>query len=166
MQDSHSYNFRSPWASPLAQLAKRETWNVGDLGLITKLRRKWLPTPVFQPGEFHGLYSPWGHKESDVTEWLSLHSKVALVVKNPPANAGDIRDEGSISGSVRSLGGGHGNPLQCSCLENPKDRRAWQVTVHRVTKSQTQLKRLSTHPWVVHPQRYVSNKKARSKCHL
>ena len=103
MQDSHSYNFRSFWASPVAQLAKRETWNVGDLGLIARLRRKWLPTPVFQPGEFHGLYSPWGHKELDVTEWLSLHSKVALVVKNPPANAGDIRDEGSISGSVRSL---------------------------------------------------------------
>ena len=58
------------------------------------------------------------------------------VVKNPPANAGDIRDTGSIPGSGRSSGGGHGNPLQYSCLENPMDRRAWQATVHRITKSQ------------------------------
>ena len=57
------------------------------------------------------------------------------VVKNPPANAGDIRDSGSIPGSGRSPGGGHGNPLQYSRLENPMDRGAWQTTVHRVTKS-------------------------------
>ena len=62
-------------------------------------------------------------------------SQVALVVKNLPANAGDIRDVGSISGSGRSPGGGHGNPLQYSCLENPMDRGAWQATVHRVIKS-------------------------------
>ena len=49
-------------------------------------------------------------------------SQVALVVKNPPANAGDIRDVGSVPGLGRSPGGGHGNPLQYSCLENPKDR--------------------------------------------
>ena len=48
--------------------------------------------------------------------------QVALVVKNPPANARDMRDSGSIPGSGRSLGGGHGNPLQYSCLENPMDR--------------------------------------------
>ena len=69
---------------------------------------------------------------------------MALEVKNPPANAGNIRDLGSISGSARSPGGGHGNPLQHSCLENPMDRGAWQATVHRVTESQTRLKRLST----------------------
>ena len=65
---------------------------------------------------------------------------MALVVKNPPANAGDIRDAGSIPGSGRSPGGGHGNPLQYSCLENPVDRGAWRATVRGVTKSQTRLK--------------------------
>ena len=72
-------------------------------------------------------------------------SQVALVVKNPPANAEDIRNVGSIPGLGRSPGGGHGNPLQYSCLENPMDRRAWQATVHRVTKSWTCLKWLSMH---------------------
>ena len=52
---------------------------------------------------------------------------VVLVVKNPPANAGDIRDTGSVPGSGRSPGGGHGNPLQCSCLESPMDRAAWSL---------------------------------------
>ena len=52
-------------------------------------------------------------------------SQVALAVKSPSANAGDVRDEGSISGSGRSPTEGHGNPLQCSCLENPMDRGAW-----------------------------------------
>ena len=62
-------------------------------------------------------------------------SQVVLVVKNPPANAGDIRDAGSIPGLGRSLGGGHDNPPQYSCLENRKDRRAWQATVHRIEKT-------------------------------
>ena len=61
--------------------------------------------------------------------------QVALVVKNLFANVGDIRDAGSISGLVRSPEGGRGNPLQYSCLENPKNRGAWQATVHRTTKS-------------------------------
>ena len=59
------------------------------------------------------------------------------MVKNPPTNAGDLRDMGSIPGSGRSPGGGHGNPLQCSCLENLMDREAWRAIVHGVTKSQT-----------------------------
>ena len=67
-----------------------------------------------------------------------------LVVKNLPASAEDIRDVGSIPGSGRSPGGGHGNSLQYSCLENLVDRRAWWATDHGVTKSWTQLKRLST----------------------
>ena len=67
-----------------------------------------------------------------------------LVVKNPPANAGDIRDTGSISGWGRSPGGGQGNPPQYSCLENPMYREAWRATVHGVTKSQIRLKRVST----------------------
>ena len=57
------------------------------------------------------------------------------VVKNQPGNAGDIRDMGSIPGSGRSPGGGHGNPLQYACLENPMDRGAWTATVHGVAKS-------------------------------
>ena len=71
--------------------------------------------------------------------------QVMLEVKNPLANAGDIRDAGSIPGSGRSPGGGHGNPLQCSYLENPMDRGAWQATVYRVTASRTKLKGLSIH---------------------
>ena len=63
-------------------------------------------------------------------------SQVALVVKNPSANAGVIRDAGSIPGLGRSPGGGHGNPLQYSCLENLMDKGAWWVAVHRVAKSQ------------------------------
>ena len=65
---------------------------------------------------------------------------MALAVKNPPANAGDTRDVSSIPGSGRSPGGGYGNPLQYSCLENPMDREAWWATVYRFTKSQTELK--------------------------
>ena len=65
-------------------------------------------------------------------------SRVALVVKkNPPANAGDIRAVGSVPGSGRFPGGGNGNPLQYSCLENPMDRGDWWATVHRVAESQT-----------------------------
>ena len=70
-------------------------------------------------------------------------SQVVLVVKNPHAKAGDLRDAGSIPGLGRSAGGGNGSPLQCSCLEHPMDRAACQATVHRVAKSQTRLKRLS-----------------------
>ena len=58
-----------------------------------------------------------------------------LVVKNPPANAGDTRDVGSIPELGRSPGGGHGNPLQYFCLGNPMNRKAWQTTIHGVMKS-------------------------------
>ena len=67
-------------------------------------------------------------------------SQVALVVKNPTANAGDIRDLGSIPGLGRSSVGGHSNPLQYSCLENLKNGGDWQATIHEVTKSQILLK--------------------------
>jgi len=60
---------------------------------------------------------------------------VALVVKNLPANAGDIRETDSVSGSGRSPGRGQGNPLQYSCLEIPSNRGAWQATVHGVANS-------------------------------
>ena len=71
--------------------------------------------------------------------------QVSLVVKNPTANAGDIRDGDLFPVCGWSPGGGYGSPLQYSCLENPMDRGAWQTTVHRVTQSQTQLKWLSMH---------------------
>ena len=66
-------------------------------------------------------------------------SRVAQWVKNPPAKAGYTRDMGSIPELRRSAGGGHGNPCQYSCLENPMDRGSWRATVHEVAKSWTQL---------------------------
>ena len=70
-------------------------------------------------------------------------SQVVLVIKNLPANAGDIRDMHWIPWSGRSPGGGHGNSLQYSCLKNSMDRGTWRATDHGITKSLTQLKRLS-----------------------
>ena len=64
-------------------------------------------------------------------------SQVVPVLKNPPANAGDLRDTGSISGLGRSPGEGNGNPLQYSCLENSMDKGAWWATVHGIAKSWT-----------------------------
>ena len=66
-----------------------------------------------------------------------MYINISRVVKNPPADAGDIRDTGSIPESVRSSRGEHDNPLQYSCLGNPMDRGAWQATVHGVAKSPT-----------------------------
>ena len=71
---------------------------------------------------------------------LGAASQGALVVKNPPANARDRREVSSVPESGRSPGGGHGNPLQYSCLENPMDRGAWRAAVHGVTESGTRLK--------------------------
>ena len=68
-----------------------------------------------------------------------MASQGVLVVKNPPANAGDARDMGSIPGLGRSPGVGNGNPLQYSGLENPMDRGAWWATVHSIAKNWTQL---------------------------
>ena len=65
------------------------------------------------------------------------------VVKNLPGNAEDTGDSGSVPGLGKSPGEGNGNLLQYSCLENPTDREAWRATVHKVTKSRTQLNRLS-----------------------
>ena len=86
----------------------------------------------------HGIF------QERVLEWgaIAFSSQVALVVKEKkkktPVNAGDVRDTGSIiPGSGRSPGGGHGNPLQYSCLENPMDRGAWRATVQGVIESQT-----------------------------
>ena len=120
--------------------------------------------------------SPWGPKESDRTKQLSMHASSsncspqdrplntqtscldeeeqledfpggASDKKNPPANAGDIRDVGSIPGMGRSPGVGNGNPLQYSCLKNPMDSGAWWITDHEAAKSLTQLKQLSMWCW-------------------
>ena len=78
--------------------------------------------------------------------WVNFWaSQVTLVVKNPLANVRNVGDPGSIPGPRRSPGGGHGNPFQYSCLENPMDTGAWLAIVYRVTKNQTWLKQLSMH---------------------
>ena len=84
-----------------------------------------------------------GFTSFSISLYKNRASQVMLVVKNPPANEGDIKDLGSIPGFGRSPGGGRGNPLQYPSLENPMDRGAWWATVHRGAKSQTWLKRLS-----------------------
>ena len=78
-----------------------------------------------------------GTRIKDEQDILLRASQVALVVKNLSTNAGGVRDKGSIPGSGRSPRGGHGNPLQYSCLENLMDRGTWQDTVHGVTESDT-----------------------------
>ena len=88
-------------------------------------RRQWHPTPVLLPGKSHGRRglegcSPWGCQESDTTERLHFHF------------------------SLSCIGEGNGNPLQCSCLENPRDRGAWWAAVYGVSQSRTWLKRLSS----------------------
>ena len=88
-------------------------------------RSRWHPTPVLLPGKSHGWRSlmgcsPWGCEESDITEQLPFHFLLSCI------------------------GEGNGNPLQCSCLENPRDGRAWWAAVYGVTQSRTRLKRLSS----------------------
>ena len=106
----------------------------GDFGLFLlttmifesyQWRRQWHPTLVLLPGKSHGQRSlvgcsPWGHKESDMTEQLPFHF------------------------SLSRTGEGNGNPLQCSCLENPRDGGAWWAAIYGVTQSRTRLKRLSS----------------------
>ena len=88
-------------------------------------RRQWHPTPVLLPGKSRGQRSlvgcsPWGQEESDTTERLHFHF------------------------SLSCIGEGNGNPLQCSCLENPRDGEAWWAAVSGVAQSRTRLKRLSS----------------------
>ena len=106
----------------------------------------------------HRRISLWerkiGKKKKRRGNWYSLicghyiiscwTSQMSLVIKNLPAKAGDVRDVDLVPGLGRSPGGGHGNPLQNPCPENPTDRGAWRATAHGVAKSQTWLKRLST----------------------
>ena len=92
--------------------------------LVTR-RRQWHPIPVLLPGKSHGRRSlvgcsPWGREESDTTERLHFHF------------------------SLSCIGEGNGNPLQCSCLENPRHCGAWWAAVYGVAQSWTQLKRLGS----------------------
>ena len=143
-------------ASLVAQLVKnlpamRETWVQPLVGKIP-WRRAWQPTPVFLPGEFPWTEEPGGLQSMGLQrvghDWATKHSiaqhglmmnawasQVVLLVKNPPTNAGDIRDAGLIPGLGRSPGGGHDNALQYSCLENPTDRGVWGAMLHSVTSS-------------------------------
>ena len=97
----------------------------------------------------------------------TVFSEVVPVVKNLPANAGDITDSGSILGSGRSPGGGHGNPLQCSYLENPMERGAWRATVHAVAKHRTRPKDLvCTHAHCREEQMFLKSQNLRKKVHF
>ena len=96
-----------------------------SLGVYPWWRRQWHPTPVLLPGKSHGWRSlvgcsPWGREESDTTERLHFHF------------------------SLSCIGEGNGNPLQCSCLENPRDGGAWWAAVYGVAQSRTRLKWLSS----------------------
>ena len=101
--------------------------------------------PGVQHGDMSGSAVPLASSSSSLASVPPLRflyqskvaSQVALVVKNPLANTGDVRDMGSIPEWGRSPGGGHGNPFQYSCLENAMGSRAWQAMVHRITQSQT-----------------------------
>ena len=102
-----------------------ELMKIIEIKCTTNQRRWWHPTPVLLPGKSHGRRSlvgcsPWGREESDTTERLHFHF------------------------SLSCIGEGHGNPLQCSCLENPRDGGAWWAAVYGVAQSQTRLKQLSS----------------------
>ena len=86
-----------------------------------------------------------GRPQASVHYYATGSSQMALVVRNTPGHARDVRDLGSVPGSGRSTRGELSNPLQYSCLENPMDKEDQWATVHRVTKSQAQLQQLSTH---------------------
>ena len=128
-------------ASSCGSVVKNPPANAGDIrdwSLISGSRRS--------PGEGNGNPLQYScpvnsmHREVQPTGLPRVRLYCVTeytVVKNPPANAGDIRDIGSVPGWGRSSGGRNGNPLQYSCLENPMDRGAWLVTVHSVSRSQT-----------------------------
>ena len=95
---------------------------MGHLHVCTGVcrRRRWHPTPVLLPGKSPGQRSPVGYSPSDTTEWRHFHF------------------------SHSCIGERNGNPLQCSCLENPRDGEAWWAAIYGVAQSRTQLKRLSS----------------------
>ena len=125
---------RAPQAPLSMGFPRQEYWN-----------RLPFPSPGDLPDPRIKLVSPALAGGLLHCKQIHYHWATREVLKNPPANSGDIRDAGLIPESGRSPGGGHGNPLQYSCLENPMDKGTWWATVHRVSQSWTQLKWLSTH---------------------
>ena len=109
-------------------------------------RRQWHPTPVLLPGKSHGRRSlvgcsPWGREESDTTEQLHFHFSLSCIAE------------------------GNGNPLQCSCLENPRDRGAWWAPVYGVAQSQTRLKWLSSSSSSRSSSKHNRSKKRETRLH-
>ena len=124
MGSAHSTSVHS---SPAEDLPCSNIWVIFFLRLFNhfRWRKQWQHTPVLLPEKSHGRRSlvgcsPWGLKESVRTEWLHFHF------------------------SLSCIGEGNGNPLQCSCMENPRDGGVWWAAVYGVTQSQTQLKWLSS----------------------
>ena len=128
----------SPWGCKESNTTERLNWTEPNWYLLATPHlnhcykfpqqilpgREWHPTPVLLPGKSHGRRSlvgcsPWGREESDTTEQLRFNFSLACI------------------------GEGNGNPLQCSCIENPRDREAWWPAIYGVTQSRPQLKRLS-----------------------
>ena len=128
--------WKIPWTEEPGGLLFMGSHRVGhdwatSLSLCTVMhrRRQWHPTPGLGPGKSQGQRSlvgcsPWGRYESDTTEWLHFHF------------------------SLSYIGEGNGNPLQCSCLENPRDGGAWWAAVYGVAQSRTRLKRLIELNWI------------------
>ena len=112
-------------------------------------RREMLPTPVSGLENSKDCINSWVGKRWTQLSDFDFHFQAALVLKNLPAIAGDLGDTGQSLG--RCPGGGHGNPLQCSCLENPMDRRAWRAIVHGVRKSRARLKGWAVHTCMIGP---------------
>ena len=129
---SSTLAWKIPWKEEPGRLQSMWSLRVGHDGATSlslfpfmHWRRKWHPTPVFLPGKSHGWRSlvgcfPWGCKESDTSERLHFHFSLSCIVE------------------------GNGNPLQCSCLENPRDWGSWWATVYAVAQSRTRLKWLSS----------------------
>ena len=105
----------------------------------------WRIPGMAEPGGLSMGSHRVGHDWSDLAAAAALVNPGASVGKESICNAEVSGAKGSIPGSGRSPGGGHGNPLQYPCLENPMNRGAWRATVHGVAKGQTRLKWLSTH---------------------
>ena len=129
---SSTLAWKIPWMEEPGGLQSMGSQRVGhdwvtSLSIFTFMhwRRKWQPSPVFLPGESHGWRSliscsPWDREESDMTEQFHFQF------------------------SLSCIGEGNGNPVQCSCLENPRDGGAWWAAVYGVTQSWTRLKRLNS----------------------
>ena len=108
--------------------------------------RKFSPCSINNAGSYRLLKTGLYWIENVIIFLIFWDSLYGIgIVANSPVNSGNVTDRGSSPGSGRSLGGGHSSPLQFSCLGIPTDRGAWPATIHMVVKSQTRLKRLSTH---------------------